>query len=284
MRVHNNTNKIWLSPAKINLFLHVVSKRDDGYHNIQTIFQLLDFYDKLTFKLRDDGLINRRQGNESVPYEKDLIIRSAKLLQKTGASNLGADISIDKKIPIGGGLGGGSSNAATTLIALNKLWHTNLSKSQLMRLGSKLGADVSLFIGRHSAWAEGIGNVLTPIKLAQHYFLIIFINKKVHTKDVFSHKALTMSPPIKKTPIQNMSILKNDCLQAAITIEGEILNALCYLKSVKKYINNPRMSGTGCCVFAEFTNKKDAQIALVDLPKKWHGIITRAINTSPICL
>ena len=184
----------YLSPAKINLFLHINSKRDDGYHNLQTIFQLLDFYDEINFSVREDGEINRTLGNEDIPLANDLMIKSAKKLQKLSGVNLGVDIRIIKKIPSGGGLGGGSSNAATALMALNQLWGLELSKQQLIAIGKGIGADVPVFIDGQSSWAEGIGEILYPLNLPKYFYLVVAINKHVSTQEIFSHKALTMTP------------------------------------------------------------------------------------------
>jgi len=179
--------KTWLAPAKINLFLHINSKREDGYHNLQTIFQLLDYYDKLSFSPREDGIIQRVSGNDNVPEAQDLIIRAAKALQQETGTDLGVDISVVKNIPTGGGLGGGSSNAATTLIALNELWDTQYSEKQLTKIGLALGADVPVFIAGRSAWAQGVGEILTPMTLPKHYFLVVSINKHIFQLDKFSH-------------------------------------------------------------------------------------------------
>ncbi len=275
-------SKTWLSPAKINLFLHINSKREDGYHNLQTIFQLLDYYDELTISVRQDGIITR-SGNEDVPIEQDLIIKATQTLQQAANTQLGADISIIKNIPVGGGLGGGSSNAATTLIALNILWNTNYSKQQLAKIALTLGADVPIFIAGHSAWAEGVGEVLTPINLPRHYFLVVSINKHISTKKIFSHEALTMTPIVRKIrPFSELINPHNDCLEVAVQLEGEILEALTQLKLAKNHLYQPRMTGTGSCVFAEFEKEKDALVALNNLPSKWSGFVAQAINTSPI--
>lgn len=280
---HLLMSKTWLSPAKINLFLHVNSKRKDGHHNIQTIFQLLDYYDELHFSIRQDGVITRTSGNEDIPSEQDLIIKAAQALQKATGTTNGADISVVKNIPVGGGLGGGSSNAATALIALNILWNINHSKQQLIEIGLKLGADVPIFITRHSAWAQGVGEVLTPINLPKHYFLVVSINKQLSTKEIFSHKALTMTPIVGKIcPFSELINPHNDCLEAAIRLESEILEALTHLKLTKNHLYQPRMTGTGSCVFVEFENEKDALVALNNLPSKWSGFVAQALNTSPI--
>lgn len=272
----------WRSPAKINLFLHINSKREDGYHNLQSIFQLLDYCDELDYNIRQDGIINRISGNKDIPQDQDLIIKAATALQRATGTNFGADISVIKNIPAGGGLGGGSSNAATTLIALNELWCTGYSKQQLSEIGLMLGADVPIFLAGHSAWAEGVGEILTPIILPKHYFLVLSINKHISTKEIFSHKSLTMTPLIGK--ICDFSELidpHNDCLEAAIDIEGEILEALIHLKTAKNYLYQPRMTGTGSCVFVEFKDEKDALVALKNLPNQWSGFVAQALNTSP---
>ncbi|WP_428088108.1 4-(cytidine 5'-diphospho)-2-C-methyl-D-erythritol kinase [Candidatus Thioglobus sp.] len=275
--------KTWLAPAKINLFLHINSKREDGYHNLQSIFQLLDYYDELQFSITQDGLINRISDNDYVKPENDLIIRAAKLLQQTSHCKLGADISIVKRIPVGGGLGGGSSDCATTLMALNQLWKLNLSQQSLMKIGLKLGADVPFFINAKSAWVEGIGEILSPIKTPNHYFLVVFVNQHTSTQEIFSHKALTMSPIIGK--MSDFSLLvntHNDCLQAAIEQTGEISLALKQLNLCSNQIGKARMSGTGSCVFAQFADEKDALVALKKMPKKWMSFTAKAINTSPM--
>ena len=213
----------YLAPAKVNLFLHINSKRADGYHNLQTIFQLLDYGDEITFSLRNDGEIKRIYGNETISPDKDLILRSAHTLKKYCETEAGVDIGVIKKIPIGGGLGGGSSNAATVLIALNDLWNLKLPKSKLLNIGQTLGADVPVFVNGHSAWAEGKGDILTPINLPRFFYLVVSINKHISTQEIFTHKALTMSPVQRK--ISDFSLVSNphnDCLDAAIEMEGEI--------------------------------------------------------------
>ncbi|BAF61249.1 4-(cytidine 5'-diphospho)-2-C-methyl-D-erythritol kinase [Candidatus Vesicomyidisocius calyptogenae] len=273
----------WLAPAKINLFLHINKRRKDNYHNLQTIFQLLDYCDKLTCTITNNGVIKRTSGNKSVKQDQDLIIKAAKALQQYTGTTLGANLSIVKNIPIGGGLGGGSSDAATTLVALNQLWDTKLTQAQLMKLGLNLGADVPVFIFAQSAWAEGIGNILSPIKTPDHYFLVVFINKHISTKEIFSHYALTISEPQGK--IANFSELvntHNDCLQVAIKLEAEIGVALEHLNTCYNRVGQARMSGTGSCVFNEFLTEKDALAAAKKVPKKWMSFVTRAINNSPI--
>jgi 4-diphosphocytidyl-2-C-methyl-D-erythritol kinase len=273
----------YLSPAKINLFLHVTSKRADGYHNLQTIFQLLNYYDEINIDYRNDGVINRISGNENIPQKQDLIIRSATLLKQITKSKGGADIGIVKKIPIGGGLGGGSSNAATVLIALNKLWSLNLSKVNLMDISLNLGADVPLFINGHSSWGEGKGEILFPMPLPKYFYLVVSINKHISTVEVFAHKALTISPVQRKmSDFSFVSNPHNDCLEAAIDLEGEIEDALIHLNSTERHIDSARMTGSGSCVFVAFEKEKDALIAMKELPLKWFGFVAKAIDKSPL--
>ena len=273
----------YLSPAKINLFLHINSKRDDGYHNLQTIFQLLDFYDEINFSVREDGEINRTLGNEDIPLANDLMIKSAKKLQKLSGVNLGVDIRIIKKIPSGGGLGGGSSNAATTLMALNQLWGLELTKQQLIAIGKGIGADVPVFIEGQSSWAEGIGEILYPLNLPKYFYLVVSINKHVSTQEIFSHKALTMTPVQRKmSDFSLVSNPHNDCLDAAMDLEDGIKDALSHLDSTRNHIDFARMTGSGSCVFVAFENESDALIAKKELPSKWIGFVAKAIDKSPL--
>ena len=272
----------YLAPAKINLFLHITSKRADGYHNLQTIFQLLNFSDEVTFSLRNDGEIKRIYGNETISPDKDLILRSAHTLKKYSKTKAGVDIGVIKKIPSGGGLGGGSSNAATVLIALNDLWNLKLPKSELLDIGQNLGADVPVFVNGHSAWAEGKGDILTPINLPRFFYLVVSINKHISTQKIFTHKALTMSPVQRK--ISDFSLVSNphnDCLDAAIELEGEIQQALNHLDSTENHLGVARMTGSGCCVFIAFENEEDAVLANEKLPSQWSGFVAQAIDRSP---
>ena len=272
----------YLAPAKINLFLHINSKRADGHHNLQTIFQLLDYGDEITFSLRNDGEIKRIYGNETISPDKDLILRSAHTLKKYSKTVSGVDIGVIKKIPSGGGLGGGSSNAATVLIALNDLWNLKLPKSELFDIGQTLGADVPVFVNGHSAWAEGKGDILTPINLPRFFYLVVSINKHISTQEIFTHKALTMSPVQRK--ISDFSLVSNphnDCLDAAIEMEGEIQQALNHLDSTENHLGVARMTGSGCCVFVAFESKEEAVIAKEKLPSQWSGFVAQAIDRSP---
>ena len=276
------TEVSYLSPAKINLFLHITSKRADGYHNLQTIFQLLDFCDEIKFSIRQDGQINRVSGNAGIAIADDLLIKSAHAIKNHSNCSLGVNISIDKKIPIGGGLGGGSSNAATVLLALNELWRLNLDEQTLLEIGQTLGADVPVFISGKSAWAQGIGEILEPMDLPPYYYLVVCIDEHICTAEIFSHKALTMTPVQRKiADFSRLSDLHNDCLDAAISLKSEIKQALKHLDSTANHLDNARMTGTGCCVFVAFEKEKDALVAKKQLPEHWFGFVARAINTSP---
>ena len=203
-------------------------------------------------------------------------------LKKYSKTVSGVDIGVIKKIPSGGGLGGGSSNAATVLIALNDLWNLKLPKSELFDIGQTLGADVPVFVNGHSAWAEGKGDILTPINLPRFYYLVVSINKHISTQEIFTHKALTMSPVQRK--ISDFSLVSNphnDCLDAAIELEGEIQQALNHLDSTENHLGIARMTGSGCCVFIAFENKEDAVLANEKLPTQWSGFVAQAIDRSP---
>ncbi|RTZ65891.1 MAG: 4-(cytidine 5'-diphospho)-2-C-methyl-D-erythritol kinase, partial [Aquificaceae bacterium] len=180
-----------LAPAKLNLFLHITGRRDDGYHLLQTIFQFLDYSDEITLNLRDDGRIKRVSGLASVRDEDDLVVRAAHLLKQYTKTAYGADISVNKKLPIGGGLGGGSSDAATVLLGLNQLWSCDLTIDELAELGLKLGADVPVFVRGHAAWAEGVGEQLEIITLPEPWFVVVHPNIFVSTAEIFADKGLT---------------------------------------------------------------------------------------------
>ena len=272
-----------LSPAKINLFLHIISKRTDGYHNLQTIFQLLDYGDEISFNYRKDGQINRIYGNEDIQQDKDLILRSANALKEISGTKDGVDIGVIKNIPTGSGLGGGSSNAATVLIILNDLWNLKLPKSELLKIGQTLGSDVPIFISGQSSWAEGTGEILTPISLPKYFYLVVSIDKHISTQEIFTHKALTMSPVQRKMADFSMvSNPHNDCLDAAINLEGEIEEALTHLDSTENHHGIARMTGSGCCVFVAFEKEKDALKANEKLPSQWSGFVAKAIDKSPL--
>lgn len=269
----------YYAPAKINLFLHNNGKRADGYHEIETIFVLLDLCDELTITKTTDGTISRTHGNEDIPECVDLSIKAAYLLQKTTQTSYGARIGINKNIPVGGGLGGGSSNAATVLMALNTLWQTQLNTTELQKIGVQLGADVPIFLTKTHAFATGIGEKITPMKVEQKYYLILSPNDRCSTAKIFSHIALTSTPKQGKIPnfLQAISF-SNDCLEAAIDESPIIKELMDFLNLTKGKISPAKLSGTGSCVFAIYENKKLAEIALKNLScKKTNTFITKSI-------
>jgi 4-diphosphocytidyl-2-C-methyl-D-erythritol kinase len=266
------------SPAKLNLFLHITGQREDGYHNLQTLFQLLDFGDDIHFALRADGELTLTPFMASIPHDDNLIIRAARLLQQATQCTLGADIQIDKRLPMGGGIGGGSSNAATTLLALNKLWNTQLDIDQLAKLGATLGADVPVFVAGNSAFAEGIGEQLQPMTLPERWFVVLVPNCHVSTADIFCHKDLTRDTPIIKVAAIPEQGRHNDCQPLVRAIFPEVDEALNWLSQH----GVARMTGTGACVFAAFDSKAEAQAVLDNTPDTLNGFIALGVNRS-IC-
>ena len=268
----------WPSPAKVNLFLHITGRRDDGYHEIQTAFQFLDYSDSLEFQVQQSCAIELLTPIKGVKNESNLIIRAAKCLQSHTDSKQGAKISIKKRLPIGGGLGGGSSNAATTLIALNHLWQTKLTTTKLAQLGLTLGADVPVFIHGYAAWAEGIGEKLTPISPAEPWYVVIVPNCQVSTAEVFSYQELTRDcEPITISRFLSGEVI-NVCERVVLKNYSAVSQAVDWLNRYGK----SRMSGTGACVFAGFDSQVQAQHVLEDLPSNWRGFIAKGCNQSPL--
>jgi len=275
---------VWKSPAKLNLFLHVTSKREDGYHNLETLFQFINLFDEIEIEKTLDGFIKRISGNESIPESSDIMIKAAHLLKNLASEEMGCRIKIRKQIPMGGGLGGGSSNAATILIALNHLWNLNLSKDQMKSIAIELGADVPIFIEGRNSLATGVGENLFPVELDDDfYFVVLNIKKNVSTQEIFNHEALTFTTATEKIPdLLKKTSRRNDCLHAAIETEPEIARALAYLNSQNSIFEEAQMTGTGSSVFARFDNKKGALDAVKDLPPEWEAFVTQPINYSPL--
>ncbi len=278
------------APAKLNLFLHVIGQRTDGYHLLQSVFQLIDRGDLLHFRLRSDRKIQRTNPLAGVPSVSDLVVRAARLLQQYTNNPFGVDITLDKHLPMGGGLGGGSSDAATTLIALNYLWNTHLSRQQLIQLGMQLGADVPFFLFGQNAFVEGIGEQLTPVETPDCWYVVIEPGVSVPTEAIFSSKALTRnSPSIKVADFRNYLPSnkrgKNDLQYVAVQLFPEILAALNWLNSY----GNARMTGSGSCVFCACSNEEEANVILqqVDLEsdkaaKNWKVWKSKALKTHPL--
>lgn len=271
----------WLAPAKLNLFLHITGRRDDGYHLLQTVFQILDFGDELVFSVRDDGRITRTTDIAGVPEEQDLIVRAARLLQSHTGTTQGVDIAIDKRLPMGGGLGGGSSDAATTLVALNQIWQCGLNLDELAELGLALGADVPVFVHGQSAWAEGVGEQLVPIKLPETWFLVLIPPIHASTSHVFSNPQLRRDcPPITIRDFLAGSKTENVCEPLVRESFPEVDEAIQALNRFAK----ARMTGTGACVFAAFETQSAAQRAWAELQDNWQGFVAQGVNVSPLLI
>lgn len=268
----------WPAPAKLNLFLHVTGRRDDGYHLLQTVFQFVDFCDELSFVVRNDGLITRPEGAAGVPPEQDLVVRAARALQAASGTAQGADIRVLKRIPMGAGLGGGSSDAATVLVALNRLWALGLTTPALSRIGLALGADVPVFVRGMAAWAEGVGEVLTPVTLPEPWYAVIAPDAQVPTAEIFSAPELVRNhPPITLDDYSN-GAGRNDCAPVTCARYPAVAAALGWLARAAP----ARMSGTGGAVFAAFADERGARAALAGLPGSWQGFVARGLNRSPL--
>jgi 4-diphosphocytidyl-2-C-methyl-D-erythritol kinase len=264
--------------AKLNLFLHIIGRRADGYHNLQTLFQLLDVGDELHFSPRQDNQLTLQCNDISLQGPDNLIIKAGRLLQQHTGCQLGCDIILDKKLPMGGGLGGGSSDAATTLLALNTLWQLQLTNQQLATLSLQLGADVPLFVMGYSAFAEGVGEKLVPVHLPEKTYLVVTPACHISTAAIFQHPDLIRnSPQLSLASLFNRP-WRNDCqplveqLQpiVAITLQWLVEYAPC------------RMTGTGASVFAEFPDTTSAQHVLANLPANCRGFIAKGVNQSPL--
>jgi 4-diphosphocytidyl-2-C-methyl-D-erythritol kinase len=264
------------APAKLNLMLHILGRRADGYHELQTLFQFLDFGDELGFALRQDGVIQLHTSIDDVPHDSNLIVRAACLLQQHANCALGADIWLDKRLPMGGGIGGGSSDAATTLLGLNHLWQLHYSEDQLAELGLSLGADVPVFVRGHAAFAEGVGEKLQPVTLSEPWFLVAIPQVLVSTAEIFSDPELTRDTP----PIKVRSLLegggRNDCQPVVTKRYQEVRNALILLN---KFVST-RLTGTGACVFGSFPNQDDADKVARQLPATLPSFIAQGRNIS----
>ena len=278
-----NKKDVWPAPAKINLFLHVVGKRPDGYHELQTVFQFLDYGDDLYFELREDGQVCREY-DFGFSEEDDLCLRAASLLKPLAHSSCGVSIDLIKRLPMGGGLGGGSSNAATTLIALNDLWDVRLDRQELAKIGLKLGADVPVFVMGQAAWAEGIGERLTPINLSENWYLVLNPQINVSTAQIFSHKHLTWTPQMKKIRALEKGIdstFGENQLEPIVRSEDPEVNAIFEWLSLH---GKPRMSGSGGSVFLPLENQKQGLTLLANKPSSTVGFIARGMNIHPLLM
>jgi len=303
------------APAKLNLFLHVVGRRPDGYHLLQTLFRFIDLHDTLHFSLRDDGAVRRTNVVEGVEEEQDLCVRAARLLQSETGCRLGADITVEKRIPLGGGLGGGSSDAATTLIALNRMWSLCLSRKRLMELGLKLGADVPVFIFGENAFAEGVGEKLQAFPLREEWYVVLFPPVHVPTGRVFAHPELTrdtvsitmrallkgqlrhvtdevsrlreqlpsrssrtkgLRPTVSERQIERP--LRNDLQSVVCDLYPEVG---CHMAWLDKF-GKAMLTGSGACVFAGFPSRSQAEATLQQLPNGMRGIVAQGLARHPL--
>jgi 4-diphosphocytidyl-2-C-methyl-D-erythritol kinase len=282
----------FLAPAKINLFLHITGQRDDGYHLLQTVFRLLDYYDTIYLKTTNNNKIKRVNDIAGVPEANDLCIRAAQLLQKHTGCQLGAEILVDKKIPMGGGLGGGSSDAATVLLALNQRWQLNLPREELLSLGLQLGADVPFFIYGSNAWAEGVGEQLQAISLHDAYYVVLTPNVHVSTAKIFSNNQLTKNTipkkiaafsEIAKLSTENSALgnihdgFTNQLEKVVCSIYPEVKVCLGWLKQY----GDARMSGSGASVFLEVADQETANSIYQQKPKEYFGFVAKGLNQHP---
>ena len=266
------------APAKLNLFLHVTGRRPDGYHSLQTAFRMLDWGDTLSFSLREDGRVLRNSELDGVPAEADLVVRAARLLQAETGTRLGVDIQVEKRLPMGGGLGGGSSDAATTLIALNRLWSLGLSRARLQELGLTLGADVPFFVFGRSAFAEGVGEMLLPLALPAACYVVVSPQVMVPTAAIFAAEELTRNTPPIKIADFAASLTRNDLepvARARFPAVGAVIDWL-------GFYGPARMTGSGACVFAEVANAEAAREVVAACPPMWRAWWARGLDVHPL--
>ena len=275
------TTQTFAAPAKLNLFLHVVGRKPNGYHLLQTVFRLLDFSDEISLTLRDDGLIRLTNPTEGVPAERDLCVRAARLLQQESGVAQGVDIALQKRIPMGGGLGGGSSDAATMLMALNRMWRLNWNRERLEELGLKLGADVPVFIFGENAFAEGVGEKLIAVSLPPAWYLIVVPPVHVSTAEIFSNKELTRNTIPIKIPPFSIWDGHNDLEPVVCRLYPAVSEGLEWLKRLEN-TKITAMSGSGACVFAEFATEVEANAALSRLPADMKGFVARGLDRHPM--
>ena len=279
--------QFWPAPAKLNLFLQITGKRDDGYHNLQTVFQFLDLADRLRIVVRDDGKILRKTDNEGVKPEDDLVIKAAKALKAATATEKGADIYLQKILPMGGGVGGGSSDAATTLVVLNYYWETGLDVNQLAEIGLSLGADVPIFIHGQASFAQGVGEQLEAVSPVEPWYLVVQPDVHISTAKIFNDEQLT----------RDSSAIRICDLQIGTKNEAQVFDELGnvfepvvakqypevaeVIQHLKKY-SNTRLTGSGACVFTAFDSKEEAEQVLNELPDHWTAFVARGLNRSPL--
>ena len=270
------------APAKLNLFLHVVGRRPDGYHLLQSVFTLIDAADRLRIRVREDGEIRRVSELAGVPADADLVVRAARLLKEQAGSALGADIEVDKRLPMGGGVGGGSSDAATTLVVLNRLWRTGLGREALQALGARLGADVPFFIFGRNAWVEGAGEKLTPLALPPAWYLVLVPPVAVPTGEIFAAPELTRDTEALK--------MEDFSAHAGLGRFGNDLESVVASRypPVREHLEwlsrhgQGRLTGSGACVFARFEDRASAEGVLAKLPGTMQGFVAQGLDVHPL--
>ncbi|MCK8071974.1 MULTISPECIES: 4-(cytidine 5'-diphospho)-2-C-methyl-D-erythritol kinase [Vibrio] len=269
----------WPSPAKLNLFLYITGRRDNGYHELQTLFQFVDFGDELTVTANSEtSSITITPEIPGVALEDNLIWKAATALQQYTSTSFGADIELKKVLPMGGGIGGGSSNAATVLVALNYLWQLNLSDDQLAEIGLKLGADVPVFVRGHAAFAEGVGEQLQPANPDEKWYLVAKPQASIATVDIFTHSELTRNTPKRALSTLLEQEYVNDCEKIVRMLYPEVDKQLSWLLQYAP----SRLTGTGSCVFAEFNSKKEAELVREQLPDTVSAFVAKGRNISPL--
>ncbi|PSN08221.1 4-(cytidine 5'-diphospho)-2-C-methyl-D-erythritol kinase [Siccibacter turicensis] len=274
----------WPSPAKLNLFLYITGRRADGYHNLQTLFQFLDYGDEIAITPRSDGELRLVTPVDGVAQEDNLIIRAARLLLTEGrarglvTASWGADIGVEKRLPMGGGLGGGSSNAATVLVALNQLWQCGFTTDELATFGLGLGADVPVFVRGHAAFAEGVGELLTPVDPPEKWYLVAHPGVSIPTPLIFNDPDLPRATPVRSIETLLNCEFGNDCEVIARKRFREVDAALSWLLEYAP----SRLTGTGACVFAEFDTESAARRVLEQAPEWLQGFVARGMNISPL--
>ncbi|EIO5087444.1 4-(cytidine 5'-diphospho)-2-C-methyl-D-erythritol kinase [Vibrio cholerae] len=274
--IHGTT--VWPSPAKLNLFLYITGRRANGYHDLQTLFQFLDHGDELTITANSSGNITLSPALADVALEDNLIYKAAMALKNAAQSPLGADIQLHKVLPMGGGIGGGSSNAATTLVALNYLWQTGLSDDQLAEIGLALGADVPVFTHGFAAFAEGVGEELSAVEPEEKWYLVVRPAVSIATKDIFTHPQLMRNTPKRDLASLLATPYENDCEKIVRSLYPEVDKQLSWLLQYAP----SRLTGTGSCVFAEFSSRKDAQAVFAQLSDNVLAFVAQGRNVSPL--
>lgn len=281
---------VWPAPAKLNLFLHITGRRSDGYHELQTVFQFLNYGDKLRFSIRDDGLVRRLNELAGVPEAQDLVVRAAQLLQTETGCRQGVDIQVEKILPLGGGLGGGSSDAATTLVALNQLWQLGFDEDQLAALGLMLGADVPVFVRGRAAWAEGVGEHLEPVDLPEPWYVVLAPDVHVSTADLFSDAQLTRdAQPIKIRGflewLESRPGASADAWPFCNVFEPLVRAKYREIDAAFSWLGQyapARLTGTGGCVFAAFDGEQQAREISARASGRWRNFVAVGCNRSPL--